>query len=351
MDTTEKEKTENKERAAMNQIAEDYNRYAAHGNTDHNVYLNARLDTKEKAFIPTAIVAPGGDCVINASDSYKNLADLLDRPAMADPIIRPYVIAHEDMHCRIRINAISDSDTATSREGQLAQHFDALSNESIADAMAILITAKRDGVEKALELIHKVEELRTSPGEDKIHNTTETLKILTEVIKHNPAAFATDASAFVNAIEIGMRGATMTFPAQIAASDIPLLGSKIFEDNLKEQSTRLSDSVATYRDGPKPDRISEITSEHGKFEFSYPEKQNIASIINRVNATIDKARDSRENSADAVLTQIKGIQQDMMRNLGVKAQSENSYLSGRQALPASQMQESIKLEKTGGRKM
>jgi hypothetical protein len=321
--------------ALIDHTAELFGKYAAHGRTNNEIKIVVEEKTDGS---PAVYKAPDGSClIIGVSPNYSEFAKSIGKPQIFDtPEMTAFLMAHEATHCRIGAGDFSGSNggkIGSERETTVAQGFDALTNESISDSLAVLTVARRDGPDKALSLIDQIRTLRDKPVEDKIHDTRASLDLVAETIKRQPERYASDTAAFSTAVELGAQGAAKTYPGQLTSEDKAVLRSASFASALDAQAERLKEAVKTYREGTLAATPSTIITEN-LLQRTYEKPGAVAEVFEGIKRSAENARTEKAFGPDAIHDRIKGIQAEMRATQAVNGrQAEpaemNPYLRGR----------------------
>jgi hypothetical protein len=259
---------------AIDEAKDLYQRYAAHGRIDGSRSIVVFTGKDITGDSPQALGFDNGSkngiCALVGitSDYKKAFSGLgLDNEVNSKEF-KGFIMAHEDMHCRIdttNVSAVADGKIDTANMPMMYR-FDGLVNESVADSMGVLISARRDGVEASNALLDKLQLFRQFADKDRLHDTRETLNILRDDLAH-PERYNSDEAAFKTAISTGLKGAVATFPNQLTDDEKAVLKSKDFSNFIDSQSARFDKSIEAYKNGEStafPERIVTLRNDAEK---------------------------------------------------------------------------------------
>jgi hypothetical protein len=206
---------------------------------------------------PTASALPGDACAIEGVRADYSKTDQLAVMA-GTPEQRALVLVHESMHCRLGPALLRYVDRAPS-----VANFAVTFSESSADAMAILMAARKDGVPAALDALehwYKVRENEAaSLGSDGLHDSRETLKRIRELLTTAPERIDSDGAAFALAITEGLAGASKTFAAALPSERKDYIASPEFEAHMAGFHQAVEEMARGYLEGPYELGAPEIT--------------------------------------------------------------------------------------------
>lgn len=205
---------------------------------------------------PTASALPGDKCVIDGIRADYSKTDI--GTIVATPAQRAQVLVHESMHCRLGpalLRYVAANPSAAS--------FAVTFSESSADAMAILTTARKDGVPAALAAVdhlYKVREAEAeSPDSDGLHDSRETLKRIRQMLTAAPERVDSDGAAFALAITEGLAGALKTYAAALSSDRKDYMTSAEFKDHMTGFHLAVEEMAQGYLEGPYALGAPEIT--------------------------------------------------------------------------------------------
>lgn len=229
--------------AAVDQTRDLYRKYVAHGHSDHG--NGVVMVAKGSEASPMATALEGGCFLVGIRSDYTEF------PALAQvdqDLMRRFTLIHEDMHCRS--NAYVMATLTPYLESNLVSpvfsRFATITSEASADAMALLMTARRDGVDEALKMADAVEKLRVSTPKDTDHDTVATIRKVRQILKTSPQRFDSDSTALATAMEVGLSGATVAIEKQLPARDLDELRSPRFKQNMQWLADGLTQAVKAY---------------------------------------------------------------------------------------------------------
>ncbi|MBY0241894.1 MAG: hypothetical protein K2X55_21530 [Burkholderiaceae bacterium] len=208
---------------------------------------------------PMAWVRPGDICAIEGVRADYSKTEVEQLAVLAGtPEHRAQVLVHESMHCRIGPALLR----YLARDPSAAD-FATTFNESSADAMAILMTARKDGVPAALNALehwYKVRENEaTALGSDGLHDSRETLKRIHELLTTAPERIDSDGTAFALAITEGLAGAAKTFSAALPSERKDYITSPAFKAQMAGIHQAVEEMARGYLEGPYELGAPEIT--------------------------------------------------------------------------------------------
>lgn len=216
-----------------------YDRYLNHGRSETRRELHVIEDSARPDDLPKAVVLKGVCRIEGIRLDYSKTDDLILKLTLT-PGQRAHVLIHEDFHCRV-MPAILKS--IHRLESDIHNDFVRRFNESGADVMAILILARRDGIDVAKDTLSRLIEIRkleaASDTADGYHDSRASLAHLNVILDHNPEMFASDAQAFATAIAIAVREAGKSFESTSLA-DARVAAGPDFE----KEFSRLGDMIA-----------------------------------------------------------------------------------------------------------
>ena len=226
------------ELAAMSAMA---HRYLAHGRTGvrREILVRHRDDPAvfdEGSGGPVALHWPGQCQMLNLRTHYDALLrarpDLTHLRLHRHPAAVVWGLIHEDMHCRTdpylefvgqRLIEQLRADGASSERLALVRLIDRMKmllSEAMSDAMAILMMARRDGVDAAQEFLATLAEYRADRrAVDPEHDTTATLIEVGRILGTEPAVLDADARVFERAILAAQTTFFHTFVQQLDTDD------------------------------------------------------------------------------------------------------------------------------------
>jgi hypothetical protein len=261
-------------RAMLLNVRGVYEKYSSHGHVAHNVYLGVRsADSPEKGlpFAGKGAIDKDSCVILEIRPDYEkvfaanNMKNYLHTEDM-----RTATLIHEDMHCRTAgVIALMNEDIELAKKGEItfpqqefAENYSRLVMESSADAASILMIARRDGKERALETWdHEMRmrtELNAHSEENFTHDTRATLLKVKEVLEKEPEKYANDAVAFTTAIELGAQGAASSFPGFLNREELELTQTTWFKERANKVSDELAKSVDTYQSGPRKAGVTSV---------------------------------------------------------------------------------------------
>lgn len=320
-----------KEAATAISVEETYRRYAGHGNTDRPVQIYSYSDGPSEGKEPAAYWAPDGSCIVDGiSTAYsKYLAGTGYSGIHDDAQLNGFILAHEDMHCRVSATKAPDTlDMSKMEEIELAGKFDTLVNESVSDSMAALIIARRDGPDAALKVLDNVQPMRNGAQGDVDHDTRATLDLLRRTITDEPHRYSTDERAFSSAIVIGVEGAAKGFSASLTPQERKYLASENFRLVLDSQASRFAEAVTAYRDGAHSAAAPKaVIVDMQKQSYSETKRDQAAAAGGQSRAP--GSADEGQFGAERVREQIAQIHDRVVGGLDRQATAENPYAAGR----------------------
>lgn len=206
---------------------------------------------------PMASALPDDQCVISGIRAdYTKMEELA---AMAGtPEQRAQVLVHESMHCRLGpalLRYVAKNPSAA--------NFAVTFNESTADAMAILATARKDGVPAALAALEHFHHFRgmeaASPDSDGLHDSRETLNRIRDILTNSPEKVSSDGAAFALAITEGLSGATKTFTDALSSQSKDYAASPNFQANMAGFNQAVEEMAQGYLEGAYEMGVTEIS--------------------------------------------------------------------------------------------
>lgn len=249
-------------------------RYLVHGHTGvHRQILVRHRDDPaifdESAGGPVALHWPGRCQVLNLRTHYGPLLrtrpDLTHLRLHRHPAAVIWGLIHEDMHCRIdpylefagqplierlRADGASSERLAFVR---LVDRMKTLLGEAISDAMAILMMARRDGVDTAREFSETLADYRADRrAVDPEHDTTATLIEVRRILETEPAVLDSDARVFERAILAAQTTFFHTFVQQLDMDDVRIVSSADFAAQVARIPVMLDRARMAYRDDNTP---------------------------------------------------------------------------------------------------
>ncbi|MFJ1470122.1 hypothetical protein [Massilia orientalis] len=232
-------------------------RYLSDGHSPLKPVITMMNPEEEPDVGPTASALPGDKCVIEGVRTdygkTKHLATMAGTPEQ-----RAQVLVHESMHCRLGpalLRYVAHNPSAAS--------FAVTFSESSADAMAILTTARKDGVPAALAALdhwYKIRETEAaSPDSDGLHDSRETLNRIRELLTTAPERIDSDGVAFALAITEGLAGASKTYAAALPSERKDYIASTEFQAHMAGFHQAVEEMAHGYLEGPYQLGAPEIT--------------------------------------------------------------------------------------------
>lgn len=256
------------ELAAMSAMV---HRYLVHGRTGvHRQILVRHRDdpaiSDEGSGGPVALHWPGRCQMLNLRTHYGPLLrtrpDLTHLRLHQHPAAVRWGLIHEDMHCRtdpylelvgqplierLRADGASSEHLAFIR---LVDRMKTLLAEAMSDAMAILMIARRDGVDTARDFMETLIEYRADRRAiDPEHDTSATLIEVGRILKNEPAALDSDARVFERAILAAQTTFFHTFVQQLDTDDDRTASGADFATQVARIPVMLDRARMAYREG------------------------------------------------------------------------------------------------------
>lgn len=188
------------------------------------------------------------------------------------PSMRAFALIHEDMRCRTQPYIAFDSVLEAKNDAEataLSERYISLVTESAADAMGILMIARRDGVEEAQKVLRKVYSARSDVEyESRYPDTRETLKLVADELTWlaKPGNQTSDAQTFSRAIALGARGAAAAMAKKSAPEEFGLMDGATFQQAIGALSKGMMAAVDAYHHGDKS--MAEVTLKSGASEVN-----------------------------------------------------------------------------------
>jgi hypothetical protein len=267
-------------------IVSDYQKYVPQGRTSLPVMLH--FDRVHATASPTAgdsADAVGEDAALRCEirdlkTDYREFFQSLNYNLTDPEKFNAFLMVHEDTHCRTKAMKEQGLSTllqdlhqefvagkgittasqlpalAKSIVGAGAIHVELVS-ESVADAHAVLIVAARDGAptaeHKVLDVIEPMRGfLAGSTQAMDTHDSRETLQMTRDVIRHAPAQYLDDRTAFKTAIELGFDGANIKAVNRADYAQLETMQHPAFQRMLQSMSSGLQDAFHDFNYGAFP---------------------------------------------------------------------------------------------------
>lgn len=244
-------------RASILSVRKIAARYLSDGRSPLKPVITMMGPDEKLDVAPAAFVLPGDACDIDGVRTDYSKMEALAVIA-GTPEQRAQVLVHESMHCRLGpalLRYVAHDPSVT--------RFAATFSESAADAMAILTTARKDGVPAALVALdhwYKIREREaTSPESDGLHDSRETLKRIRELLTTAPEKVDSDGAAFSLAITEGLAGASKTFAAALPSELKGYIASPEFKVQMTGFHQAVEEMAQGYLEGPYELGAPEIT--------------------------------------------------------------------------------------------
>lgn len=232
-------------------------RYLSDGHSPLKPVIAMMNPDEEFGVGPAAFALPGDKCIIEGVRADYSRTERVATMA-GTPEQRAQVLVHESMHCRLGpalLRYVAHDPSAA--------RFAVMFSESSADAMAILTTARKDGVPAALAALdhwYKIREAEAaSPDSDGLHDSRETLKRIRELLITAPERIDSDGAAFALAIIEGLAGASKTYAAGLPSGRKAYLASPEFKAHMVGFHQAVEEMARGYLEGPYELGAPEIT--------------------------------------------------------------------------------------------
>lgn len=228
-------------------ITQIYKKFASHGRTDTTIQMQVVADDAEGD--PLAHIGDIHVCKIEGLRM--EYSDYRELNHFESQLAREFVVIHEDMHCRTMPHIVAQARFDMNKGITLSSAYPVfvrLFAEASADAMAVLMKARRDGVDAALTMAEQVEAARIKAGFQH-YDTIKTLEIVRTMLHSDKSVLKSDAAAFSASIRAGLQGTSMTLPQWLPPEQLREMESAEFRDSMSSLATGLYSATRAYHAG------------------------------------------------------------------------------------------------------